>query len=188
MVFSFSVALAYILTNIDGLFAFLALASGGRYRQVLTSFLVAQALVISGAYALGAGAAFVSPQKLGYLGLVPVFLGVVEIWRGRQTVQRASSAPDRASSLMGAAAMFLALSTDTFVLMSTFFADTRQDLDRHVLFGGLLATACLVVAATALLKGLKPSVRTEQFLKRLAPFVMIAAGLYILFDTATDTM
>jgi cadmium resistance protein CadD (predicted permease) len=188
MVFLFSVALAYGLTNIDGLFAFLALSSAGRRRQAVTGFLSAQVVVIGGAYVAGAGAAFMSPGRIGLLGLVPIGLGLFEIWKNVTRKTQTGSAQRSSGSLIGTVAIFIALSTDTFVLMAAFFADSHEEMDPYVFLGGILAVAGLLALGTALSRGLAPGPKTERFFERLAPFVMIAAGLYILFDTATDVL
>lgn len=188
MVFLLSVALAYVLTNIDGLFAFLALSSAGRRRQVVAGFLSAQVVVIAGAYVAGTGAAFLTPGRIGLLGLVPIGLGLFEIWRNAARREQAGSTQRSAGSLVGTVVIFLALSTDTFVLMAAFFADSREEMDFYVFLGGILAVTGLLALGTALSKGLAPGPRTERFFERLGPFVMIAAGIYILFDTATDVL
>lgn len=188
MVFLFPVALAYVLTNIDGLFAFLALSSAGRWRQAVIGFLLAQVAVIAGAYVAGTGAAFLTPGRIGLLGLVPIGLGLFELWRNATRKEQGAPAGRSAGSIVGVVAIFLALSTDTFVLMAAFFADSRQEYDLFVFSGGVLAVCGLLAAGTALSRGLAPGPRTQRFFENLAPFVMIAAGLYILFDTATDVL
>lgn len=186
MFFALSVASAYILTNIDGLFAFLALASTGRRFSAVIGFLLAQAVVIGGAIVVGGGAAILAPADLGLLGVVPVALGFREVLKNR----RKSSSPEETKappgSVIGAIALFLALSTDTFVLMAAFFADTRPEFDRFVLSGALMAVAVLLGLGIGLNRLIKPSAKSEKFFERLAPLVMIIAGLYILMDTQTD--
>ncbi|QDG78624.1 hypothetical protein [Labrenzia sp. PHM005] len=186
MFFALSVASAYILTNIDGLFAFLALASTGRRFAAVAGFLLAQVVVIGGAIVVGGGAAILAPADLGLLGIVPVALGFREVLRNRRRTEQAVEKSLPTGSVIGAVALFLALSTDTFVLMAAFFADTRPELDRFVLSGALMAVAVLLGLGIGLNRLLKPSAKTEKFFERLAPLVMIAAGLYILMDTQTD--
>ncbi|MES0880502.1 hypothetical protein [Roseibium sp. SCP14] len=186
MVFALSVALAYVLTNIDGLFAFLALSSSGRRKQVLSGFMVAHVAVIGGSFLVGAGATFISPELLGYLGIVPIGLGLWEIWKtNRHSALDQTEAPS-ANSVIGASSIFLALSTDTFVLLAAIFADSRQEMDHFAVLGAVLAVAGLLVLGTALSNGLARNKNIGRFFERLSPFVMIAAGIYILLDTTTD--
>ncbi|MCV0429743.1 MAG: cadmium resistance transporter [Roseibium sp.] len=186
MVFALSVAFAYGLTNIDGLFAFLALSSAGKYRQVLTGFLLAHALVIGGSLLIGAGATFLSPEFLGYLGIVPIGLGVWEIWKTNRHSALDRTEAKSANSIAGTLSIFLALSTDTFVLLAAIFADSRQDMDQFALLGAFIAVIGLLVLGTFLSKRIAQNKRIGRFFERLSPFVMIAAGIYILLDTTTD--
>jgi len=71
--------------------------------------------------------------------------------------------------------------------MAAFFADTAAVLDRHVLLGALVAVAGLVTAGTLLARSLGQNRKVQRFFEKLSPFVMIAAGIYILLDTATDS-
>ncbi|OJJ13582.1 hypothetical protein BKI51_06210 [Alphaproteobacteria bacterium AO1-B] len=187
MFFALSVATTYILTNIDGLFAFLALAATGRKPAAIVGFLLAQVVVIGGAVLVGGGAALLAPADLGLLGIVPVALGFREVLKNRRKPDQEDEVEAPApGSIIGVVVLFLALSTDTFVLMATFFADTRAELDRFVLSGALIAVAMLLALGTFLSRLLKPTPATEKFFERLAPLVMIIAGLYILMDTQTD--
>ncbi|CTQ53123.1 cadmium resistance transporter family protein [Roseibium album] len=188
MFFALSVALAYVLTNIDGLFAFLALSSAGRARSVIPGFLVAHVLVIAGSLLLGVGATFLSPDKLGYLGLIPIGLGLWEIWKNNRNSALERANARSANSLVGSTAIFLALSTDTFVLLSAILADSRRDMDHFALLGALLAVAGLLLLGMYLSNRIARNKQIGQFFERLSPFVMIAAGIYILLDTATDVL
>lgn len=188
MFFALSIALAYALTNIDGLFAFFAIATSGRYRQALAGFLIAQLFVVSGAYIAGAGVTILTPHTLGYLGLVPLSLGMWEVWKNMSRSGTGVDTTKPAHSVFSAAVIFVALSADTFILIAAFFADTAAVLDRHVLLGALIAVTGLVVAGTLLARSLGSNRKVQRFFEKLSPFVMIAAGIYILLDTATDTM
>jgi len=187
MIFALSIALAYALTNIDGLFAFFAIATSGRYRQALIGFLSAQVLVVTGAYVAGAGVTVLTPHALGYLGLVPLCLGIWEVWKNMSRDGLGADTSKPAHSVFSAAVIFIALSADTFILMAAFFADTAAVLDRHVLLGALVAVAGLVTAGTLLARSLGQNRKVQRFFEKLSPFVMIAAGIYILLDTATDS-
>ena len=186
MIFALSIAVAYALTNIDGLFAFFAIATSGRYRQALVGFLLAQAVVVAAAYIAGAGVTLLTPQALGTLGLIPLSLGLWEVWKNTKRTEVTADTAKPAHSIFSAGTIFVALSADTFILMAAFFADTAAVLDRHVLLGALIAVTGLLIAGTLLAKSLGRNRRVQRFFERLSPFVMIAAGIYILLDTATD--
>jgi len=186
MIFALSVASTYILTNIDGLFAYLALAASGRRFAAAAGFLVAQGIVIGGAILVGGAAATLAPADLGLLGIVPVALGIREVLKNRRKTAQPERTLPRSGSVIGAVGLYLALSTDTFVLMAAFFADPQARPDRFVLSGALTGVAVLLGLGAGLARLLKPSAATEVFFERLAPLVMIAAGVYILMDTQTD--
>lgn len=185
MLFTFSVATTYVLTNIDGLFTFMALAATGRKVTAIGGFLLAQVIVVGAALVLGAGATRLAPSDLGLLGIVPVALGLREILRNRRGNEQPISDAPPPGSLIGALTLFLALSSDTFILMAAFFADTHPTLEHLVLFGALVAVAVLLGVGIGLNRLIKPSPNTEKFFERLAPLVMIAGGIYILMDTQT---
>ncbi|MEP3046530.1 MAG: hypothetical protein ABJL55_04265 [Roseibium sp.] len=188
MFLALSVATAYLLTNIDALFTFLALSAAGRLKAALIGLLVVQAVVITGSFALGGAAASLTASDIGLLGIVPVALGFREILKSRHRAQEPETPALKPSSILGGITIFLALSADTFVLMSAFFAETRTDLQHLVLLGCLAAVAMLLILGLGFNKVLKPTAGTERFFARLAPLVMIAAGVYILMDTQTDML
>ncbi|WP_428644680.1 cadmium resistance transporter [Roseibium sp.] len=180
----FSVAIAYVLTNIDGLLVFVALATAGKLKRVGVGFLIAQSFVMTVAYAAGAFASSLPVHQVGWLGLVPVFLGVRQLLGEFFTSNaRNSKVTDR---LLGLAVVFFALSTDTLLLLAAFFADSSKAFDHLVILGALLAVSFLLIAGTFLSRGLGFSLNTIRKLERLTPFVMIMAGIYILMDTGTD--
>lgn len=187
MIFSLSVALAYILTNIDGLFFFLALSFTRKQTTAVVAFLAAQCAVTGGAAMVGSAASSLSPQWVGMLGLVPVTLGIIEV---RRAMRREAGAAElrQSKSLAGAISVFLAMSTDTFVVTAAFFADTSVSHIHWVYQGVALAVAVLLAAGVLLPRYIRPSQRIQTALERLAPLVMIIAGIYVLMDTATDVM
>lgn len=188
MIFALTIALSYVLTNIDGLFAFFAIAVSGRHRQAIAGFLAAQAIVTGGAYATGAGVTFFSPHLIGYLGVVPLGLGLWELRKTYRAQEANVVLTGEGHSVLSSMTLFLALSTDTFVLMAAFIADSSPGYDRFILVGALIAVASLLLAGTLLAASLKDNRTVQRFFERLSPFVMIAAGIYILLDTATDQL
>ena len=188
MTFALTIAVAYALTNIDGLFAFFAVAVTGKIRQAITGFLAAQVLVTGGAYLAGTGVTVLSPHVIGYLGIVPLTLGLWELRRIHKRREPAAPPPETPHSVLSSMTLFLALSTDTFVLMAAFFADSSPGYDRFILIGALLAVAGLLTTGVLLASGFRENRKIQLLLEKLAPFVMIAAGIYILLDTATDQL
>ncbi|MCK7612971.1 hypothetical protein [Roseibium sediminicola] len=181
-----SVTLAYVLTNIDGLMVFVALSASGKWKQTSLSFLIAQATVIVAAFATGAFASGLPVHLVGWLGLAPIVLGLYQL--RREFSETSGSSPGTNENPLGAAVVFVALSTDTLVLLAAFFADSRETFDHLVLIGALLAVCILLASGSLLSRSLGFSEEAMRKLQRLTPFVMIAAGVYILMDTGTDAL
>ena len=111
---------------------------------VLPGFVLAHAAVIAGALLIGAGATFLSPQSLGYLGVVPIALGVWELWKlnKNSTLDRTSSRS--ANSFVGAARDISGFEHGHVCPAFGDLADSRQESDHHALFGAFMAVAFLL--------------------------------------------
>lgn len=186
MIFGFSVAFAYVLTSLDGLLLFAALAAAGGRRYLTRSYVAAHVLVIGLAFLLGEGAGLIPAEMVGWLGLAPIALGVHALYRNARSSNVPNTEPDRNLSLIGSAASFFALNLDSLVLMIAFVADSSPSADLAVLLGATLAILGTLAAAQFAAKMLTRITGLARRLERLAPFVMIAAGVYILLDTSTD--
>ena len=79
MIFALSIAVAYALINIDGLFTFFCMATSKRYRQALVGLLLAQGVVVAAAYIAGTGVTLLTPQALSILGPTPLSLGFWQV-------------------------------------------------------------------------------------------------------------
>ena len=188
MIFVLSIALGYAATNLDGLLLFIALAAANGNRRTITGYLIAQATVILASFAVSAGAFVLPVGMIGLLGLIPIGLGGYMLWQDfRQKVSPTPVARAGASTV-ALATTFIAVSLDTFVLMAAFFADSAPIFDIRVFIGGVLAIIGLLFVGTAMAKTMQTYEGITQRMTRLAPFVMIAAGIYILLDTSTDLL
>ncbi len=90
---------------------------------------------------------------------------------------------------MGAGAaflLFLARSGDTLAVLLAILADTAEGLEIAVLAGVALSLAWLVGLTFRLGRVTSGPKRLERQADRLLPWVMIAAGLYVLADSVTD--
>ncbi|MEM1313767.1 MAG: hypothetical protein AAGI51_04380 [Pseudomonadota bacterium] len=173
-------AAAYGLTILDSLALMLALSPASGARRAILPFLAAQAVIAAAAVLFAAlGAAALPPERLGLLGLVPLAMGVRALLAG------GDAAPAPARGVWAAAVAFAALSTDGLALLSAALADGAPGRDYAVWGGAALAVAaaCAAAFASARLPGAAALARRAE---RLAPWAMIAAGLWILADTGGD--
>ncbi|GAB5470006.1 MAG: cadmium resistance transporter [Rhodospirillales bacterium] len=185
-------ALAFASTNLDNLALLIALAPANGFLRVGLAFLLTQAGVILLAllFATGVTADSLPTSWLGWLGLVPIYLGLRELWarwraRGMGMEIPQLRYPSRLATIV---LTFGGLSFDTLALTAALLADSAPEVDPQILMGaGLgLAVICLIgILATRMATRVKA---LTHKLNRATPFIMIAAGLYILEDTVTDNV
>jgi cadmium resistance protein CadD (predicted permease) len=182
--FLVAVLLAHAATNIDNLALMLALGPASGPRRVALGYVAAQALVIAAAVAVGAGAEALPASALGWFGLLPIALGVRAL-----LARGGEAAGPRGRLAFGAlVATFLGLSADSFAIVAGLLADSAATFDPWALGGAAASVAAF--AAAGMLAGAAGGAfgRVAARLDRFAPFVMIAAGLYMLADTLTDAL
>ena len=180
--FLFSVALAHVATNLDNLAMLLVLAYSVGRQKALAGFLLAQAIVIGLAMALGGGAEALTGVHSRWLGLVPIAFGI-RAFRRQEGTQAAL--PGSAGAL-AVTALFLGLSFDTLAVLTPVFADSALRYDLDALTGASLSSLAIGGSVYALTRAPIRSLPAVEKINRIAPFVMIAAGIYVLLDTGTD--
>ena len=128
---------------------------------------------------------------LGLLGLVPIGFGILEIVRtSRRNEQSDGDAreagPEHTRVVLSASVLMIANGGDTIAVFAPLFAETRPS-GVVVLVLGYLATAI----SLSFLSGHvcifpKLSEPLKKYGARLAPYIMIGIGVYILLNTGTD--
>jgi cadmium resistance protein CadD (predicted permease) len=190
------VAGSFIATNMDNLLILVMLlgANARRRSAVLLGFLCSTIAVICVSAlgvvvedAIGAG-------LIGYLGIVPVLLGfhmLYEAWSDGHAVDEEFGS--------------LTNSTEPKVWWSTFILMFSNSGDSVAVFLPLLAESsrsalllivCSYLTMAVLWSGLSYLIsghqglarRLEHRAEKIVPWIMIAVGIYILMDTATDTL
>ena len=186
-------ALAYLATNVDNVALLVALFSRFRGRGVFVfaGHLVAVMTILITASLAGEAANLAGPRYLGYLGIVPVSLGSYWLYRSFRPASGATTelrAGAGGKALTATALTLGANSVDTFMTLLVLFADTRGELDRAI--GCTVFAAAILLGLAAIRIVRSPSIRPaiERFSARVAPFVMIGVGAYVLADTATDVV
>ena len=177
------VPIAYAATNVDNLLIMATLASTTRRGQLIAGFVAASIGVLFVASLATLIERIVPAEVLGYLGLVPISIGLYLLVF---TAPQEENPVSRSTAWPAVAGVLFANSGDTIFALGPLFAESGHDARLGLAFGfALIATVWLLlilnvsqrVARSRLLGPLGP---------RLAPWMMILVGLYILSDSATD--
>jgi len=180
------VPVAYAATNIDNLLIMASLGAGRASRgQLIAGFVVASCTILL----VVSMAAFIDrlmpPAMLGYLGFVPIGIGAYLLLFGGAESQHATS---RTAAWPAIAGLLLTNSGDTIFALGPLFAESGNDARLGLAFGFVLIAAVWLL----LILGASSRVARSEILSRLgyriAPWMMILVGLYILSDTATDVV
>lgn len=171
-------------TNIDNALLVAALAASG---GLAPGRLAASAALAGGAMIACLAAAIqlapILPEgMLRWLGLVPLGLGLAALFR---RVPADGAAAPMAIGPPAIVALLLSNSADTLAALLPLAVETDPVLRPAVLTGpvaGAAALAGIAASAGRLAKG----AALRRHGGRVAGLVMVAAGLYVLADTATD--
>ncbi len=180
--FLLSVALAHAATNLDNLAMLLVLSYSVGRQKALAGFLLAQAIVLGLAMALGSGTEALIGAHARWLGLVPIAFGIMAF---RQRDERRTALPG-SSGALAVTALFLGLSFDTLAVLTPVFADSTLRFDLDALTGASLSSLAIGGSVYALTRAPRRSLPALKRFNRIAPFIMIAAGIYVLLNTGTD--
>lgn len=185
--FAASVALALVLTNLDNLALLIAIAVPVGLRRALAGYVLAQGLVLGLSLGLAAGVAEVFAARAGVLGLVPLGLGAWALWRGGPGAgPEPEQRPGQRATLLATVGLFLGLSMDSFAVLTALLADSAPLFRGAALLGGVAGIALMAGAGAALARVAERSARWLGRADRFAPYVMMAAGLYVLWNSGTD--
>ncbi|WP_164658742.1 cadmium resistance transporter [Tropicibacter sp. Alg240-R139] len=185
--FGLSAAVAQVLTNIDNLAALLALSLVvGKWRAI-SGYIAAQVVILALALAVAVGSDQLVPANVGLLGLIPIGLGLRGIWQQlRNEDGDQVMAFSRSSSFAMTGFLFLSLSMDSLAVMAPLLADSTPLFRVAALVGAVVAVLALGVIGLIFALTTRPTGLWTLRFERLAPFVMIAAGIYVLLDSGTD--
>ena len=180
------VPFAYAATNIDNLLIMASLGAGRASRGDL----VAGFVVASGCVLLVASTAMfidrlLPDAVLGYLGFVPISIGAYLLLF---TSPGAENAPRGAATWPAIAGLLLANSGDTIFAIGPLFAESGSDARLGLAIGfALIATVWLLLILNVSQRVAR-SATLSRLGHRIAPWMMILVGLYILADSATDVV
>lgn len=180
------VPFAYAATNVDNLLIMASLSAGRTSRgHLVAGFVVASCTVLLVASMAVFIDRLVPPDVLGYLGFVPLSIGTYLLLFSGTEVQQAARSTATWPAISG---LLLANSGDTIFALGPLFAESDSDARLGLVLGfALIATVWLL-----LILGASKHVARSKILSRLgyriAPWMMILVGLYILSDSATDVV
>ncbi len=185
---------ALFATSIDNLAILVALYARFRGRALLvtTAYLGTTTLVVVAAWFLGETAARAPIEYVGLLGFVPLAIGLywlyALIFRSDKPASPVEAHMKGRVVVAATGLSLIANSVDTLLTMTVMFADSKRELDILVLVGALAAAALLAMLARIAVANPALGPLVERHSQRLAPFVMIGIGLYVLANTATDIL
>lgn len=180
------VPLAYAATNIDNLLIMASLGAGRASRgDLVAGFVVASGIVLLVASTAVFIDRLVPPAILGYLGFVPISMGAyLLLSNGAQ----AENGVSRATTWPAIAGMLLANSSDTIFAIGPLFAESASDARIGLALGFVLITAAWLLMILTVSERVARSTTLGRLGHRIAPWMMILVGLYILSDSATDVV
>ena len=184
----------FVATNIENLVLLVAwqIAPESRAGLIFVGYALAMTALMSLCFMIALSAAFVPVEYLGFLGVAPLALGVKKLW---ELWRRKEGMSDESLPVEGAGSVVLSVGltqsgngVNTIVVFIPLLADTASDLDLLIAF--CFAAVALIWFAAS--RFLAQKVRSLALIGRygdyIAPLVMMAVGLYILSNTATDLL
>jgi cadmium resistance protein CadD (predicted permease) len=188
------VAGSFVATNLDNLLILVVLlAATGRYLPVLAGYMVSSMVILAISSAGMALGTWLDPGVAGYLGVIPVGLGLYALLRrGSDTAVSipgyavAGAGPMRLG--VGSFALMLGNGGDSLALLVPLLAETSRQFLPAVLASWILMALLFTGLAFYIGGDERLAKRIDDRGSLVIPWVMVAVGLYILLDTATDTL
>jgi len=176
-------------TNVDDIFVLVAFFSDRRFRprDIVAGQFVGMGLLVAISGIGSMLAVLVSPRYVGLLGVFPILLGVVQLFRrgGPSESEEHPSRPARGGfgRVLTVALVTVANGGDNIgVYVPVFATRTRAELAAMmVVFVGLTAVWC--AAGYHLVNHPRFGQPLRRHAGRITPFVFIALGLLILFNS-----
>ncbi|MDA5555469.1 hypothetical protein [Shimia sp. MMG029] len=182
-----SSAVAHLATNLDNLIILIGLIATVGPRPAISGYLLAQVMVLTAAFFVAERVDTELPIPVGYLGAIPIGLGLWSLWHRTDPSTEVQS-PTVRPQVFALTLLFLSLSFDTFAVFAPLLADSRAAFSAPVLLGAAVSAMALALAGAMIGQFAPSRVAQVARLERFAPYVMIAIGLYVVLNTATDAV
>lgn len=182
---------AYLATNMDNLVVLAAMLTHSAHdkKRVVAGFAISVLSVLAISFLVALSADVVPAGYLGFLGVIPLAMGARGLLK---FVTREQSRPkwfERSSGRSLAQATALTLignSSDSIVVLSALIADTRPEAGPMIILSCIAAAGLLAAAAAHAVSHSRLEQRIPMLAPTLTPLILIAVGIYILANTATD--
>lgn len=190
----FGVAVAtFVSTNVDDIFVLLGFFADPKFR--LNQIVIGQYLGIGALYGFSAVASLlvlvIPAAYIGLLGLAPIYFGLRRLWEIWNGVETGDDAEDHQKASAGhgniaaVALVTIANGGDNISIYTPLFA-TRSAYE-ILIIGCIFAmlTAVWLGAAHSLVNHPKLGAPIRRHGHRIVPFVLIALGIFILYEAGT---
>lgn len=189
------VASGFIASNLDNLLLLVVLqgANAGQRQAVLLAYFTSCVVVIFASMLGVALGAAMGAGLVGYLGLVPLLLGCRLLylnWRSSPVAELAEAQGVKAGQSIWLSTFVLMLSNsgDSVALFLPLVAESSRSSLVVVVIVYLLM-AVLWGGFSRLISSRQDIARhIESRAERIVPWIMILVGIYVLMDSATDTL
>ena len=183
---------AFVSTNLDNLFLLMGLLGGSRVRtrDAAIGYGLALGLVLSIGLAGSYAADWAADAFLRYLGLIPLTMGIRRAWNLVREPDGAdlSDGLPAGRSIASVFAIMLANSGDSLAVFTSLMGETSELLV-FVIFATALGMGALwSLAARAVVRHPRLAPRLRAIDRYVVPVLLVGIGVYILTDTATDTV
>ena len=178
------VPVAYAATNIDNLLIMASLgADPASRRNIIFGFVTASIAVLTIASLASFIENLVPARLLGYLGFVPISIGVYLLFSNKAS---ADGETNTVTTWPAIAVLLLANSGDTVFALGPLFAESGDDARIGLATGFTLISGLWLLLILTVSSRVAESATLSRLGHRLAPWMMIIVGLYILSDSTTD--
>lgn len=176
-------ATTYIATNLDNLVVLSGLTVGTNRASVVAGYAIATASLLIALLVSAAFGRLVPIDLLGYLGFVPLLMGVRLLFVSSNP---AGSATATGIGTSGVVSIILSNSVDSLAAFTPLFAESELVVvialaAGFVISAGAFLTFTLRVSSQPII-----AQRIARIGPKLAPLIMIAIGIYVLWDSGTD--
>jgi cadmium resistance protein CadD (predicted permease) len=179
-------AAGYVSTNVDNLLLMGTIAAGHPDQRAVTrGYIAASTAVLAASVAFIFLTLVLTPDTLGYLGLLPIALGLRMLLGSGDELGRG---PGKAPTAMSIAAVLFANSSDSIAVFGSLIAESEKHVVIALVVGFVLASIAWLALIRQVSSRYLQSSRVQSLATRAMPCVMIAIGIYILLDSTTDTL
>lgn len=184
-------ALIFVSTNADNMVLLLAFLADPAFRplRVTVGYAVGMLVILALSWGFAWLAHFISPEYLGFLGVVPIAMGArrfYDVFLRPGDEQVSVPTLSVGSQVLAVALADVAHGPDTVVLLAALLADTTTAGESIVTGTYLLLVLAWCALGWYVFRDPRIGEAMRKYGHKLAPFVMMFIGVYIFLNTARD--